>query len=625
MDRPEEKKTFTRRAVLLGGIQLSLLGLLTGRLAWLQLAQGDLYQTLSDKNRINVKLIPPLRGEILDRFGVPLAVNKNSFRAIIIPEQTADLKRALFKLKEFIDLKNHDIERVLRIASRQAKFVPIEVKTSLSWEELARIEVNIADLSGVSIDTAHIRNYPFLESTAHIVGYVGAVSKGDLTGDPVLTLPGFRIGKTGIEKRYNAELQGRPGTTEVEVNVVGREVRELKRKPGQNGKRVTLTIDAELQRFVQARLSREQSASCIVMDVHSGAVYALASHPSFDPNIFIEGLSAASWEELLAQQGHPLTNKAIAGQYPPASTFKMITAIAGMRADAVNRSRRIFCPGHFDFAGDRFHCWKSVGHGSMNIVDALAESCDVYFYQIATEIGIEKIAEVAREFGLGDTLNFELEGEKPGLVPDKDWKMGYFGEHWKKGETVVSSIGQGYFQSTPLQLATMTARMVNGGYAVKPWLTGYVGNDNRQKTNWPKMQIDEAHLRLLKKGMDHTVNRKTGTAHGSMIEAKHMRMAGKTGTAQVRKISLEQRLAGVQNADLPWHQRHHALFVGYAPLQKPQYACAVVVEHGVGGSITAAPIAKDVMLEVQKRNPAAKPVFHEAQIAVESAGQIEEG
>jgi len=599
-----DSKTFSRRAFVLGALQLSTMAVLGGRMAWLQIAQGPRYKMLSDKNRINLKMLAPSRGIVYDRFGIPLAVNSQNFRVQVIPEQAEDLEKTLRQLQELIRLDDVHIEKVLKQARRQAKFVPLEIRDDLDWEEVARIEVNLPELSGLSIDEGEVRSYPYGEASAHVVGYVGAPSAADVKNDPVFKLPGLKIGKTGLELSYEDDLRGQPGTAQVEVNVSGRAVRELKRNSSISGHDVTLALDAGLQDYVQKRLSEERSASAVVMDVHTGAVYALVSYPTFDPNLFTHGLSAEKWEALLSDPAHPLTNKAVAGQYPPASTFKMITALAGMELGKITAKRRVYCPGHYDFAGDRFHCWKLGGHGSMNIVDALQHSCDTYFYELATEIGIDRLADTARRFGLGHKLDFDLREERPGLVPDKDWKMGYFGESWRKGETIVSSIGQGYFASTPLQLAVMTARLVNGGYAVRPWLTGYIGQEMVARSLWPKMNIDDYHLHLIRKGMDRAVNDSDGTAYKSRITIPGMEMGGKTGTAQVRKITQRQRSEGMDMENMPWRHRHHALFVGYAPRVNPRYVCSVVVEHGIGGSVTAAPMARDILLQTQRRDPA---------------------
>ncbi len=615
MKRSVENTKFTRRAFVVGAGQGTLLVVLGGRLAWLQIAQGARYKTLAEENRINIKILAPTRGQVVDRFGVPLAVNNQNFRVLIVPEQTDNLEKSLRALQKFIDVDESTVQAVIKQAKKSPKFVPLEIKDDLSWEEVAKIEVNLPELPGLSTGVGEIRGYPLGDATAHLIGYVGAVSngdlneKGDMNEDPLLSVPGFKIGKTAIEKTHDLSMRGKPGTSEVEVNVVGREVRELRRVDSTPGDRVMLTIDGELQRFAQNRLSEQQSASAVVMNVHSGEVYALASYPAFDPNVFSRGISGALWEELLANPGNPLTNKAIAGQYPPASTFKMITALAGLRAGKITTNRTVFCPGHYILGKGRFHCWKKGGHGNVNVIDAITKSCDVFFYQMANEMGIDKISEMAKEFGLGQKFGFDLTEERPGLVPTREWKKQKFNESWQPGETIVNSIGQGYFLMTPLQLAVMTSRLVNGGYAVKPRITAYVGEKAASTAKWEKMKIPDNHLKLILQGMDKVVNNERGTAYGSRIkEPAEFAFGGKTGTAQVRRITMQQRAAGIKNEDLAWRERHHALFVGYAPLDKPVYACAVVVEHGVGGAMSAAPIARDLLVEVQKRNPDANAI-----------------
>jgi len=602
-------KVFSRRAFVIGGLQASLLAVLGGRLAYLQVSQGQRYKMMADKNRISIKMLAPSRGEIVDRFGVPLAVNNQNFRALIITEQAKDVEKSLRELQKIIDLSDEQIEKTIKESKKRPKFAPIEVKDDLSWEDVARIEVNLPDLPGISTDVGERRTYPFGSATAHIVGYVGAVNEKEIDSDPVLSLPGFKIGKTGIEKSFDKQLRGTAGASEAEVNVIGREVRELKRKESGQGKRVTLTIDGELQRYAQDRLAEQRSASAVVMDAHTGAVYALASYPSFNPNEFTSGLSVETWEELLADAAHPMTNKAIAGQYPPASTFKMVTLMAGMKSGHITPQKTVYCPGYYKYGKDKFHCWKKSGHGRVNSITALAYSCDTFFYELSTEIGIENIAAMARELGLGEKLDFDLPQESAGLVADKAWKLANRGQKWQPGETIISSIGQGSMQTTPLQLAVMTSRLVNGGHAVKPWVSGYLGNQPLHKQDWPKMDLNEKHLKIVKLGMDTVVNSNKGTAYGSRIEDPAMAMGGKTGTAQVKRITRGERTAGIKNEDLVWRHRHHALFVGYAPLENPRYVASVVVEHGIGGSRTAAPIARDLLVEVQKRNPAKTAIF----------------
>lgn len=593
--------SFTRRAFVVGGLQAVGLGILGTRLAWIQMAQGTKYKTLSDKNRINTKMLAPVRGLVVDRFGLKMAINTQNFRLLVIPERVTNIEDTLWRVQNLIDFPADEMKAALKRAETSPKFVPVEIRDNLNWDEVAKIEVHIPDLPGVFVDEGALRSYPFRKRAGHITGYVGLPVESDLGDDPLLNLPGFRLGKSGIEKTHDKLLRGKAGNAQVEVNVVGRDIRTVSQANPLPGRTVTLSIDMTLQAYMQHRLSEHTSASAIVMDAYTGAVYGLASYPGYDPNLFTHGLPQDTWDEMLNDPGKPMNNKITTGQYPPASTFKMMTGLAGLETGDITKKTTVYCPGYYKYGSDRFHCWKHSGHGWVDLEDALAKSCDVYFYHLALEFGIDKIAQVARRFGLGQTLGFDLPGEKSGLIPDRHWKRGTHGQDWKPGETINASIGQGDVSATPLQLAVMTARLVNGGHAVKPWITAYVGNRGLFKTHWPKMRINLQHLAYLKRGMDKAVNDEDGTAFGSKIMKPGFEMGGKTGTAQVRRITQRQRSTGVRNEDLPWKQRHHALFVGYAPVHNPRYVCSVVVEHGVGGSQTAAPIARDILMEAQRR------------------------
>lgn len=610
-DSTKRKQQFGRRAFIMAATSTILYSGLVARLGWLQIANRDQYKTLSDKNRIHVNLITPVRGYILDRSGYILAYNEQNFRVQIIPEQTSDIQLSLDNLSRIIDLRPQEKDEVIKRSKKQAKFIPINIKDNLSWDDVSAIEISLPDLPGISIDVGQKRLYPYDMTFAHIVGYVGSVNEKEMTDDPVLRLPGFQIGKTGIERTFESALRGRPGTKSIEVNSSGRMVRELGEQKGVIGRSISLTIDSVLQERVMDILSREKSATAVVMDVHTGAVYACASYPSFDPNLFATRLPTDVWNDLLHNPGKPLNNKAISGQYPPGSTFKMVTALAALEAGIVDRKKSFFCNGHFDVNAERFHCWKRAGHGWMNAYTALEESCDVYFYNLAEELGIDRIANMARRFGLGKGFDISVPQESDGLVPDKDWKRGRFGTEWQLGETIVATIGQGYISATPLQLAVMTARMVNGGYAVEPWIVAHDGlyHARRRQKQWRKMHIDDAYLDTVRKGMELVTTGPDGTAKGSAIRTEGMEMAGKTGTSQVKRITREERRAGLlSQEDIIWKHRHHALFVGYAPMDNPRYACSVVVEHGASGSGAAAPLARDIMVATQTMDPAAKPL-----------------
>lgn len=604
----DRSKIFTRRAVMLAGGKATLVGALAARMYYLQVLEADKYSMLAEDNRVSMRLLPPPRGLILDRNGVAMAINQHNYRVLVVAEQTPSLTYTLDALATIITLTDHDRARIAKETKRRRSFVPITVRENLSWEEVARIEVNAPDLPGVLIDVGQSRYYPLQSLGAHILGYVSAVSENDLTGDPLEELPGFRIGKGGVEKIYDLALRGKGGTSSLEVNAVGRVIRELERNEGEPGVNLALTLDTRLQEYAAQRLG-DQSAACVVMDIHSGEVLVMASTPSFDPNAFNRGLSTEEWKELSSNPRSPLQNKALSGTFAPGSTFKLVVAMAALEAGAVTPDQRVFCPGHMQLGNIKFHCWKKGGHGAQDLVSALKNSCDVYFYEIARRVGIDKIAEVARRFGLGVTTGIDLPNERSGLMPDRAWKRKAMKQPWHPGETLVNGIGQGYCLATPLQLATMTARIANGGLAVVPHVARDLITDKaaepRPTPNWPSCGMSQKSIQLVRKGMNAVSNEPGGTAYRARIDLEGMWLSGKTGTAQVRRITMRERESGVKkNEDLPWKERDHALFVAYAPEDNPRYSIAVVVEHGGGGSAVAAPIARDIMIEVQKRERA---------------------
>ncbi len=611
----DRQKSFTRRAFLLGGGGALLFSGLAARLAWLQLLEEDRFKMLSDQNRIGLRLLAAGRGDIVDRFGVPLASNSQNFRAMLVAEQTPDVQGILERLALYIPLSEREKTGIMAAVKKSRPFTPILVKENLTWEEMAKIEVRLPELPGISVDEGKIRSYPLGKASAHLIGYVGLVSEAEMTDDPIMSLPGFRIGKSGIEKKLDMDLRGEAGRVQAEVNAVGREIRELVRTPAKEGKRVVLTIDADLQMRCYERLMKERSASAVVMNVKNGDIYALGSASSFDPNEFTRGISAELWEELQADDTHPLINKVTAGQYPPGSTFKMVTALAALDAGVIGPGHSVFCPGYMELGNARFHCWKAGGHGTVGMTAALAQSCDTFFYDVAKRVGVDRIATVARKLGLGAKLGLELPGELPGLVPDQKWKMQKYGVKWQAGETLNAGIGQGYMLTTPVQLAVMTARLVNGGNAVVPRLVRSTDGVLTKIKEAPGLGFKKAHLDLVRRGMEAVMEEK-GTAYGARITQDGYSMAGKTGTAQVKRISMAERLKGIKNETLEWKLRHHALFVAYGPIGNPKYAAAVVVEHGVSGAGAAAPVARDLMLAVQQSDPASRRSVDEKTEAV---------
>jgi penicillin-binding protein 2 len=600
----DRTRSFTRRALVVGGLQTALFGLLAGRLWQLQVDQSPQYSLLAEENRVSQRLTVPPRGRILDRNGEILARNRPSYRVRIIRENTRDLDATLDALARLIPLDARQRAEIVHLARTQRAFLPVLVREGLSWDEVTAVAVHSPHLPGVVLDSTLLREYPHAEVLAHVLGYVGPVNKEEqaLDFDPLMRLPEFRIGKNGIEHSYDQQLRGRAGRRRVEVNAIGREIRELDRDDGEPGEDVRLSLDMELQQFAYERLSAELSASSVVVDVNTGAVLALASVPSFDPTAFLGRLSHQQWKEWRDSPRTPLVNKCIRGQYPPGSTFKMITGLAALEAGLVTPNYDVFCGGYTSLGNARFHCWKS--HGRVAFHEALSQSCDVYFYDLARRVGVDGIAAMAKRFGLGDTLGLDIPGEQPGLVPTSQWKREALGESWQRGETLVIGIGQGFMLTTPLQLAIMTARMCNGGRAVKPW---FVRDSREPLPEVGSIGVSKVNLDHALKGMQMVVNAQRGTAHRHRLTLPDVQMGGKTGTSQVRRITRAERAAGLhKRKDRPWEHRHHALFVCYAPTAAPRYAISVIVEHGQSGSAAAAPIARDIMTKVLELDPSGR-------------------
>jgi penicillin-binding protein 2 len=609
---PQRHKLLTRRAAMLGAGQAILFTALAERMYQLQILESDRYVVLADENRISLQLLAPQRGRILDRFGAALADNHQNYRLVVIAEQAGDITATLDALAGLIEIGEGDRRRVLRDIRRKHPFVPVQVRGNLSWDEMARIEVAIPELPGVTIEQGLTRSYPLGETAAHAIGYVAAVSEAELSGDPLLELPDFRIGKSGVEKSQDADLRGTAGTSQVEVNAFGRIVRELARVPGRPGKDVVSCLDAAMQDFLARRCSSEESVASVLLDAVTGDVLALVSSPSFDPAPFAVGLTPAVWQQLSADPRNPLTNKAIAGVYPPGSTFKPVVATAALTAGVLTPDTSIACPGYLELGDTTFHCWRKGGHGSLRLRDAIKKSCDVFFYETARRLGIDRLAAMARRLGLGGVLGLDIPGERPGLIPSREWKLATSGTAWSQGETVIAGIGQGSVLATPLQIAIMIARLVTGRTVV-PRLVRSDGvmppGGDRIPPDFPALGVSPGVLALVLDGMNAVVNEQGGTAYAERITDPGLAMGGKSGTSQVRAITEYEHEHGLRKiSQIPWKERDHALFVGFAPVGAPRYVCATVVEHGgVGGghgSEVAGPICRDVLREVQRRDPA---------------------
>ncbi|MDX5401058.1 MAG: penicillin-binding protein 2 [Rhodobacterales bacterium] len=599
-DSADSTRRITRRGLIMGGSMLAFMGVLGLRMRYMQVEQADQFRVLAEENRISIRLIAPARGQIFDRNGATIAENQPSYRIIMVREDAGDIDLVMRRLATLIDLSPEEQERALTEMRESRGDTQVTVADRVSWDDISKVAINAPALPGVTPEVGLSRFYPMGTDFAHVVGYVGPISDYDLSKienpDHLLRIPRFQIGKVGLEARQEEVLRGKAGTKRVEVNAAGRVMRELDRQEGKAGANIQLTVDNALQGYVQARLANE-SAAAVVMDCETGDLLAIASAPSFDPNLFVRGISVSDYALLTENKYRPLANKSVQGLYPPGSTYKMVTVLAALDAGVVTPEETVWCPGHMEISDRRFHCWKRSGHGHMNLETALRESCDVYYYDLALKVGIDAMSAMAERLGIGVRFDLPMSAVARGRAPTREWKREAFGQEWRVGDTVNASIGQGYVLTSPLHLAVMTARLAVGR-KIEPRLIRSIDGVEQPVAAAEPLGFNENHLRAIRRAMFEATNNRRGTAYGSRIITDGYRMAGKTGTSQVRNITAAERARGViRNEDLPWERRDHALFVNYAPYDNPRIAVAVVVEHGGGGSAVAAPVARDITLQ----------------------------
>jgi len=628
-----------RRNFMLIGGQTMLGLLLAGRLYQLQIAQNEGWARLSDSNQFNMRSVTPARGRIFDEKNRLLAGNTETYSLSITPQHAGNLKVAMRRIAQLVDLKDSEIDEIIKTAKSQAKFMPVTIKDELTQRDLSRLAIRSPLMNGVSFSKRYRRIYPQAHLTGHITGYVSPVTARELENEPRWgRLPNIRIGKVGVEYALEQELRGAPGLDRIEINSRGKAVRIINDKIPQPGKDARLTLNMEIQAYAYNRLRRGnsdvvkntndiqaalqgneelrqhfavgddlvlrdakerfvpgESGAAIVMDVRNGDVISMVSAPSYDPNQFSEKLLTRDWKRLSSHPRTPLLNRAISGLYAPGSTFKMVVAAAALEAGVISSKTRYKCEGSMEFGNRKFHCWFDDGHQSLNVMQALERSCDIYFYEIALKTGINRIHDMAKRLGLGAPSGLDLPFEKLGIMPNRDWKMENRGTVWTPGETIVAGIGQGFVLTTPMQLAVMTARLADGKRAITPRL--FATNDD--PVEFEPLNVAPSVMKVIKKGMEDVLEGRLGTARRYDLDQHGL--AGKTGTVQVKRITKEQREAGIiDNIDRPWKERDHALFVAYAPRKNPRYAAVVVVEHGGSGSSMAAPIARDILAQTIK-------------------------
>jgi len=617
-----KSRLISRRMFVLSALKLGVFISIVSRLFYLQISENIKYRSLSDKNRFREWKLIPQRGTIEDFFGEKIADNVQSFQLHMIPEDVPNLEKLFFRLSRVINFDNNKQKRIIKRLKKRKRWEPIVISDNLSWSEFSRLNLFLHEMQGVKPVVALARKYSSDGSSTHIVGYVSETSVKDLENSVLLreiNVPGLKTGKNGLEKFLNEKIMGKPGIQRFEVNAYGKRINELKYDKGVQGSNFRSTIDQEVQKFT-SELLKEKSGSVCVMDIFTGDVVAMVSSPTFNPNKFVHGINNKDWEELIQNSRKPLINKPMSGLYPPASTIKPIVAFSALENDVISPKFVVKCEGSIERYGTTYHCWKEKGHGYMTLREAIKQSCDVYFYEVSRRLGVDRMAITAKEFGLGKKVFNSFNEERSGVVPDTKWKLKNIGKAWYIGETLITGIGQGYFQTTPLQLCLMIAQLANGGYEIKPriiddkyalqpiidaWRKEFYikkNNLNLPNTSIKRLYKNQENIKFVLDAMYGATNEPMGTSYRSRHTKKEYIYAGKTGTSQIRRITEEERKLKLKNENLPYEKRDHALFTAFAPYNKPRYAISVVIEHGGTGSSVAAPIAKKVIKKVLDRD-----------------------
>ena len=595
----EDKKQYSalnRRTFILYLLKLSLFSVVGWRLYNIQIKESDKYKTLSKNNQIDIEIIYPLRGKIFDINNNLLVSNKKVFDIYIIPENTKNLNKTLNQISEILKIDFSKKRKIIELSKKVQKFEKIKIFENINWQDLEKIENNKLNIDGIFIAQDYMRVYQYGNIFSHLLGYINKPNSEEISLPFIADMPDLDIGKEGLEKNFNRILVGKSGQREIEVNSFGRIIREISRVDSNKGKDLQITLDFRLQQYSMNLLNAHRAGSVVVMNIENGDIKTIASTPFYDPNKIIQKPNKDYWDSLLSNNLSPLTFRSVQGLYAPGSTFKMIVAIAGLYYGVINNDTEHFCNGKIALGDRLYHCWKNNGHGLMNVQNAIKESCDVFFYEISKKIGIDRIAEVAKDFGLGKIYDLPISNQKIGIVPSKDWKKKKIGESWYPGETLISAIGQGFVLANPLQLATMTSIIASNGKLIEPKII----NDGNYK-EVKKLEKYSSAIKVIKQSMFKVVNESKGTAFRS--KSDDFIFSGKTGTSQVRRITVAERESDdFRKKEIEWEKRDHALFVGYMPHDKPKYAVSVVIEHGGSGARTAAPIAKQIFQFINKNN-----------------------
>ena len=620
--------TINRRMFIIGAAKIIVFTGIIVRLFSLQITDNKKYLTLSDKNRLREWRLPPVRGKFLDYFGNIIAGNVKVYQLHVIPEEVEDFKYLMVRLKEILDLSDRKFEKIIKQKKNQKPWETLIISKNLTWEQFTKVNYFLHDLVGAKPVLSVSRNYPFSDNYTHILGYVSEASEKDILNNEVIKnkhVPGLKVGKTGLEKTFENELIGTNGIQRYEVNAYGKRISQLDHSEGVNGETIQLTIDTEIQKFC-SELLKDAAGSISVMDIYTGEILAMQSSPSFDPNLFLFGINQDDWQLIRNNPLKPLVNKTLSGLYSPGSTFKPMVALSALENGIINENFKVNCSGKTEMYGQTYHCWKKKGHGVVNLKNAMKQSCDTYFYEIARKLGVDRLKKTSIKFGLGEkVLDKTFMNEKKGLIPDTKWKKNNLGKGWVIGETLITGIGQGYTQTTPLQLCQMTAQLANGGFKIYPKIIvkkedktaediRIIMNENRKKLDEDESGLQNAtellgllnkkeheplfknakNIDIIKEAIFASTNEIRGTSYKSRIDNPKYQFAGKTGTSQVKRITEADRELDLKTFEIPYNERDHALYVAFGPYKNPRYALSIVVEHGGSGSTTAAPIAKNL-------------------------------
>ena len=605
-DSATKLNSLNRRMFILATAKIIILGGIVSRLFFLQVKENKKYLTLSDKNRIREWKLPPIRGEFQDYFGNTIAGNFEAYQLHIIPEEVEDFRYVIYRVKELLELSEKQFKKIVKKKNEIKPWETLIVADNLSWEKFSKINNHLYDLNGVKPVISISRDYPYKENFTHVLGYVSQANENDLLTNENIKekfVPGLKVGKTGLEKSFEQKLIGSNSVERYEVNAYGRRISQLAFQKGDKGETIKLTIDTKIQELTN-ELLKEKAGSICVMDIYTGAIIAMHSSPSFDPNSFVFGISQDEWQLIRNNPMKPLVNKSLSGNYSPGSTIKPIVALSALENEIIKPDFTVQCKGHknpLELYGQTYHCWKKEGHGFVNLREAMKQSCDTYFYEVARRLGVDRLSVTAKKFGLGQKVFKDVfDNEKKGLVPNTEWKKNALGRNWVLGETIITGIGQGFIQTTPIQLCLMTAQIANGGYKIYPKIVA--NDDNQYADKFTPLYKKSRNIKIVQDAMFSSTNEVRGTSYRSRLDDPKYRFAGKTGTSQVKKITERDRELDLKTFQIPYEERDHALYVAFGPYKSPRYALSIIIEHGGSGGTVAAPLAKELFKMIIDRH-----------------------